>query len=129
MITEVYRGEDKVLSATITGDGTPVDLDTLAGMVCVLTQKGKVLAKYSVNNIGVDYDPITILDQVTNTGEFTVNFQSKDTIDALVGEPVYAEVKITSTQAGFDDNTFDQIKPKIHIADILDSYTKNISTV
>lgn len=129
MATKIYRGEDKVLGVTVSGDGNPIDLDTLVGLVCVLTQKGKVLAKYSVNNIGIDFDPITILNQMTNTGEFEVNFQSKDTIDALVGEPVYAEVKITSSQAGFDDNTFNQIKPQVHIADILDSYTKNISTV
>ena len=126
-MADIVKGEDKKITITVKdADGVEIDLTTLNGYICVLYQVGLVVAQYS-KNVQVDFDPLTELDQGTDTGKFEVNLQSAQTSLAIANKDLFAEVKIQTAQAGFDDSTFDQIVGKIKVGTIVDSQTKGDS--
>lgn len=124
----IIKGVDKEIEFTILDSAdNPINIAGLLGAVVILYyNETKKLVKYSINSkIGFE-DIITGYDDVN--GKLKVLLQSEITKNAEVGK-IYAELKIQTTNASYENNTFNSAVKGLFIGLITDGTTKNITSL
>jgi hypothetical protein len=119
----IYKGGDKKIELTISNDGEPLDLTTLAGYIVVIYNKlnNNVVQKYS-KNAATGYKDIL----VTNAPEgiIQVNLQVSEIANLSEGTEIDAEIKTQVTDAAFENSTFQSLVRGIEIGVIKESISK-----
>ena len=122
----MHKGEDKIIKFTLTDDSSaPIIIDDLEGMIIIIYQGLKILAKYSLN-ILTGYETI----DVTNSalGIFEINLKRDALLNANINE-VKAEIKIQELNTDFTDNKLFTIAREIEIDILGDTLSKNITNL
>lgn len=116
----IYRGEDKIISFTLTdGDDAPLIINDLTGIIVLLYHQHKVIARYSIHPL-TGYGPITTVD--SNGGIISLMLTAEVTRNAPLGK-LRAEIKVRITPS----DTFDSIAVA-ELADIEEARSRNETT-
>lgn len=128
----IYQGEDLELEVTIADDlgdsddsnDVPLDLDTVAGLLCyVYNDQEQVIAKYSLNAMA-DHDDLLIADAAN--GVFKVKLQAETTAELEVKTKLFVEVKARFEESGWSDDDYMTVADGFYVGTVVKARTKNV---
>lgn len=119
---EIVKDTDTTIAITLTDEsGAPVDLSTLAGIVCLVFQKSIPFDKFSLNAMA-GYRTLTITD--APNGVFEIYLNADNTHKGIIDRPVFYEVKTQIVNANYDNATEEKSSGVIELATLVRSDLK-----
>lgn len=126
-MANIVKDTDTTISITLNDEnGDPVDLGTLAGIICKVFQKSIPFDKFSLNAMA-GYRDLVITD--APNGVFEIYLNADNTHSGIVGRPIFYEVKTQIVNTNYDNSTEEKSSGVIELATLVRSDSKEVSFV
>lgn len=126
-MANIVKDTDTTIEITLNdSNGDPIDLTTLAGIICEVFQTSIPFDKFSLNALA-GHRTLVITDGPN--GKFEIYLNADNTHKGLLDKPVFYEVKTQVVNANFDSGTEDKSTGVIELATLVRSDLKHKALV
>lgn len=123
----MIKGTDNTINLTLKDtDGNVVNINNLAGLVCIIYQYNNIFDKFS-KNVQVGFSPIKDIDFAN--GKFALILNEDKTLSAVVGNDCFIEIKTLSVDIDFAGGDVEKSTGERRLSVVVDSRLKNITFV
>lgn len=126
-MADIIKDTDQTITLTLTDSaGDPIDIATLAGIVCLVYQKNIPFDQFSLN-AQAGYRAIDVTDEPN--GIFNLYLNADNTHKGYLGKKVFVEIKTQVVNANFDSGTEDKSTGEIELGELTRSDLKETTFV